>query len=88
MSDHAKTPKTRVDAHLVTHPINAVAYGNLGLIYHSRGDLDRAEAIFKQCLTLFQEIGARPRIEQTQARLDALREQRRQQAFTSLSETH
>ncbi|AHF05500.1 hypothetical protein MARPU_09455 [Marichromatium purpuratum 984] len=34
---------------------------NLGLVYRIRGDLDRAEAMFQQCLTLFQEIGARPR---------------------------
>ncbi|MCF1184027.1 hypothetical protein L0E83_11355 [Marichromatium gracile] len=61
---------------------------NLGLVYRIRGDLDRAEAMLLQCLTLFQEIGARPRIGWAQALLDALREQRRQQVSAAPSETH
>jgi tetratricopeptide (TPR) repeat protein len=33
----------------------AAAFGNLGLIYQTRGDLDRAEAMHRQALALFQQ---------------------------------
>jgi tetratricopeptide (TPR) repeat protein len=51
----------------------ASAYGNLGIVYQIRGDLDQAEAMHRRALELFQEIRGAPQIEKVQNLLDALR---------------
>ena len=33
-------------------------YGNLGIVYEKRGEMDKAEAAWKQSLSLYQEMGA------------------------------
>jgi Flp pilus assembly protein TadD len=52
----------------------ANAYGNLGIMYQIRGDLDKAEAKYLKALSLFQQIGAMPQVEQTKDRLRKLHE--------------
>jgi len=54
----------------------AAAYGNLGLIYRARGDLDRAEEMYQEALARFKAVGAAPRVEQVQRSLDSLNESR------------
>ena len=49
-------------------------YGNLGVLYKTRGELDRAEEMYRKSLDLFREIGATPRIEQVEQWLADLRE--------------
>ncbi len=44
------------------HGLLASAYGNLGLVYAIRGDLDQAEAMCRKALTLFHTIGAAPQV--------------------------
>jgi len=34
----------------------ANAYGNLGIVYQDRGELDRAEDLYRKARVLFQEI--------------------------------
>ncbi len=51
-------------------------YGNLGNIYRTRGDLDRAEEMYKKALALFRAVGAAPEIKQTETVLDSLNESR------------
>jgi tetratricopeptide repeat protein len=53
----------------------AMTYGNLGNVYWVRGDLPQAEVMYRQALTLFQEIGAIPSIEKVRTLLDTLRVQ-------------
>ncbi|HBV22055.1 MAG TPA: hypothetical protein DEF07_10115 [Nitrosomonas sp.] len=48
----------------------AVAYGNLGLVYYTRGDLDQAVGYWEKSLALFTEIGAKPQMAQVQSLLD------------------
>ena len=38
-------------------------YGNLGIVYRTRGDLDRAEEMYEKSLELFRQVGAAPKIE-------------------------
>lgn len=52
----------------------AAATGNLGTLYFTRGDLDRAEEMYRKSLDLFREIGATPQIEKTEGLLAKLRE--------------
>jgi hypothetical protein len=49
-------------------------YGNLGLLYCTRGELDQAEAIFKKSLALFEEIGMKDKVERVRGMLASLRE--------------
>ncbi len=41
-------------------PWMANNYGDLGIVYRIRGDLDQAEMMYRKALGLFQEIGAMP----------------------------
>ena len=50
----------------------AINYANLGLVYQTRGELDKAVEHWQKSLTLFTEIGATPQIEQVQALLDEI----------------
>ena len=38
-------------------PINAVAYGNLGLVYQTRGELDKAEEFYHKSLEIEKALG-------------------------------
>jgi tetratricopeptide (TPR) repeat protein len=40
----------------------AIGSGNLGIVYRTRGKLDKAEAMYKKALTLFQEVGVTSQI--------------------------
>ena len=51
-------------------------YGNLGNLYQTRGDLDRAEEMYRKSLALFRAVGATPRIEHVEALLARLRDER------------
>jgi|TARA_B100000959_G_C14970657_1_gene619545 tetratricopeptide (TPR) repeat protein len=48
----------------------AAAHGNLGLIHQTRGDLEAACKNWRKALTLFEEVGAQPQIEQAQSLID------------------
>jgi len=37
----------------------AVGYGNLGLIYQTRGELDRAEEMLKKSLSIYEQLGSK-----------------------------
>ena len=50
-------------------------YGNIGNVHHIRGDLDKAEEVWKRNLQLFVEIGAKDKIELIQGWLAGLRKQ-------------
>ncbi len=52
----------------------AIHYGNLGNIYQTRGEQDRAEEVYRKALALFKVVGAAPRVKQVQAWLDSLNE--------------
>ncbi len=52
----------------------ASQYGNLGVLYKTRGDLDRAEQMYRKSLDLFREIGAAPQIEHVEGLLAELRQ--------------
>ena len=45
-------------------------YGNLGLIYKTRGDLDAACKLWAEANRLFEEVGAAPRVAQVQGWMD------------------
>jgi tetratricopeptide (TPR) repeat protein len=47
-------------------------YSNLGQVYRIRGDLEQAEAMYRQALTLFREIGATPQVEEVKELLQVL----------------
>ncbi len=51
----------------------AVASGNLGIVYQTRGDLDQVEAMYEKALALFESMGARPQVEQVRALIEVLR---------------
>lgn len=50
----------------------AAAYGNLGIVYETLGDLEPAEAMYKQSIALFQQDSATAQAQQVQALLDKL----------------
>ena len=50
-------------------------YGNMGIVYQIRGDLDKAEEVWTMSLELFESIGAKDRIEMVQGWLAELRKQ-------------
>lgn len=50
----------------------AVNYGNLGIIYQTRGELDRAEEMYLKALALFRDVGMEPEIKKTEHYLEAL----------------
>jgi Tfp pilus assembly protein PilF len=52
-----------------------LAYTNLGVVYWVQGDLTQAEAMYRQSLTLLQEIGATSSMEKVRTLLEALRVQ-------------
>jgi hypothetical protein len=47
-------------------------YGNLGVIYSTRCDLDQAEAMFQKSKELFQGAGATSKVEHVQQLLQGL----------------
>jgi Flp pilus assembly protein TadD len=51
-------------------------YGNLGLIYRTRGDLDTAEEMLRKALALFEQVGARPEVEKARRLIAELRPKR------------
>ncbi|XCN73100.1 MAG: tetratricopeptide repeat protein [Candidatus Electrothrix aestuarii] len=53
----------------------AIAYGNLGLVYRSWDNIDQAEAYWKKSLLLYQEMGM-PDTKDIQQRLDELSQYR------------
>jgi tetratricopeptide (TPR) repeat protein len=52
----------------------AIQYGNLGLVYQARGDIDKAEMLLKRSLILYQEMQAmqHPGAKEAQQALDKL----------------
>jgi hypothetical protein len=50
----------------------AADYGNLGLIYQTRGDLDRAREFWTRALDLYQKVGMPHMVDKVQGWLDAL----------------
>jgi hypothetical protein len=50
----------------------AAAYGNLGGVYQTHGDLPQAAAMYKKSIALFQQVGATPQVQQLQELLDKL----------------
>ena len=48
-------------------------YGNLGIVYQTRGDLDRAEEMYEKSLELFTSIGSKPMIEKVESLIAALK---------------
>jgi tetratricopeptide (TPR) repeat protein len=40
----------------------AAQYGNLGLVYRARGDLDAAEEMLKKALAIYEALGLKQRI--------------------------
>lgn len=48
-------------------------YGNLGNVYRIRGDLDRAEEMYRKPLESFVLIGSRPVIEKVESLIAALK---------------
>lgn len=50
----------------------AVAYGNLGILYRTRGDLDAARSTWQRAIALFDEIGMPHMVKQVQQWLDEL----------------
>ena len=52
----------------------AAAYTNLGNIYWARGDLDRAEEMYRKALDLYRQVGMARDIEKVQSWLDELAE--------------
>ncbi len=50
--------------------IKAVAYGNLGIIHKTRGDLDKACESWRKSLKLFSEIGAKHMAQRIQGWID------------------
>ncbi len=57
-------------------PDAAVALGNLGLIHHTRGDLDEAEKTFRQALEIDTRLGRRERMSGHYANLGLIRQTR------------
>ena len=53
----------------------AIALGNLGNVYQTRGELDKAEAAWQKSLSLFQEMG-HPNAKKVQQWLDKLAQKR------------
>jgi Tfp pilus assembly protein PilF len=51
----------------------ASQYGNLGIVYKARGDLDRAEEMHRKSLELFTSIGSKPMIEKAESLIAALK---------------
>ena len=47
----------------------AAAYGNLGIVYQIRGDLDKAEAMYRKSLAINKELGRRGGMANQYARL-------------------
>lgn len=54
----------------------AGSYGNLGYLYHKRGELDKAEAIYENCIVIFEELDDRAGIAQFTCNLGILFEYR------------
>ena len=52
----------------------AINYANLGLVYKTRGELDRAEEAWTTARDLYAEIGVPRMVEQMEARLAELRD--------------
>lgn len=53
--------------------LSAAASGNLGIVYQTHGDLDRAEEMYEKSLGLFTSIGSKPLIEKVELLIAALR---------------
>ena len=51
----------------------ASAYGNLGIIYQTRGELDKAEEYWVKSIEVFKSIGAEPMVVKIQSFLDRLK---------------
>ena len=50
----------------------ASQYVNLGAIYQTRGELDKAEEYWLKSVELFRNIGAEPMVVKVQSLLDSL----------------
>ncbi|MBS0587979.1 MAG: tetratricopeptide repeat protein, partial [Proteobacteria bacterium] len=52
----------------------ANAYGNLGAVYQTRSDLDQAIEHWEKSLALFQQVGAKDRIDLLQSWLNEVKQ--------------
>ena len=50
-------------------------YLNLGIIFRTRGDLGRAEELWRKALDLFREIGMKAMVKKVQDWLDGLKDE-------------
>ena len=57
----------------------AIQYGNMGNVYQIRGDLDKAEEVWRRSLQLFDAVGAVDRIEIVRGLLAGLRVKRKEE---------
>ena len=54
----------------------ASQYGNLGILYQTRGDLDQAETMYLKAISLFEEVGAKLQVAHVKQLLEAIQQQR------------
>ena len=52
----------------------ASQYGNLGSVYHERGDFGKTKEYWEKALELFKKIGMKPEIVKTQQAIDQLKD--------------
>ena len=58
---------------LATEPTHkAIAYGNMGLVFKTQGDLEQAQDLWQRALVLFTELGS-PHAKTVQSWLDSLK---------------
>ena len=53
---------------------SAIQYGNLGLIYQTRGELDKARESWQKSVALFQQVGMPHMVKKVQSLIDGLDE--------------
>lgn len=62
-----------LNAELGRTAVQASLYGELGHIYRSRGDLEKAHAMYRESQALFHKVGARQKANRIQRWLDGLK---------------
>ena len=76
MLQHSRARGSDVSSCMLSSVEKAALYGNLGLIYQTRGELERAEEMLRKALAIDERVGMRPEAEKMRGAIEGVRSEK------------